>query len=79
MMEKAIETGDALMERFFYNGRFGGERAEQMLEKGVFVDGKVRKDILTSTEQGRITIEGRVRQIEFENTGGGVYRAFVSA
>lgn len=45
------------------------------LEGGVMVNGKVRKDVLTSVGQGTIIINGEVKRISFNNLGGGVYLA----
>ena len=77
-MEKAINTGDELIDLFFRYGRFGGFRSESLLEKGILVDSKVRSQILTSVGQGKTTIEGVVKVVNFESMGGGVYRAFVN-
>ena len=79
-MEKLIESGNELVEYFRIEykrlSNRVGKRSEVML-KGIFVDGRVRKDLLISTEQGRYTQDGEFFNVEFESSGGGVYRAFV--
>jgi hypothetical protein len=76
--QQAIKSANELNEHFFLIARHQSkERATKLLNDGVMVDGKVRKEVLTSIEQGKIILEGRVLKIQFENLGGGVYRAFV--
>ena len=74
-MEKAIESGEDLYEFFFRAKRIGGNVGEQRVTDGIFVDSKVRKEVLTSEKQGKITIGGSIKLIEFVDIGGGVYRA----
>jgi hypothetical protein len=50
---------------------------ERLFEKGVFVSSTVRKQILISPGQGRVVIGGRVRDIQWESVGGGVWRAYI--
>lgn len=76
--QQAIKSADELNEHFFIIARKQNkERAIKLLNDGVMINGKVRKEVLTSMEQGKITLEGRVLKIQFENLGGGVYRAYV--
>jgi hypothetical protein len=76
-MNKLIKTEGDLKEHFFILTRNNSYNVEDNIKKGVFVDGKIRKETLTSESQGKTVINGRVRQIKFENLGGGVYRAFI--
>ena len=45
---------------------------------GILIDTKLRKEILTGENSGKITIGGRVEKYVFENLGGGVYKCRVS-
>jgi len=75
-MEVLIDNGEQLKEWFFaVRKRYD---VQKLWDKGIFVNSKVRKDILIDVSQGKTIIEGRVRQIKFENVGGGVYRAYLS-
>ena len=44
-------------------------------DEGFMVTTKVRQQFLTSENQGKYIIKGRVEKIKFENLGGGVWRA----
>ena len=50
----------------------------EKLCEGVHVDSKVRREVLIGRNQGKIVLEGKVKEIEFERLGGGVYKAYVS-
>ena len=74
-MDKMIQGTSDLRELFFnYSKCFG---SYELLLRGVYVDGKTRKNVMIDIDQGKITLNGWVSNIEFENLGGGVYRAFV--
>ena len=45
---------------------------------GIYIDSKLRREILTGENSGKITIGGRVEEYVFENLGGGVYKCRVS-
>lgn len=45
--------------------------------ESVMVSGKIRKEVLTSENQGQFSHNGTVGVIEFESLGGGVYEAFI--
>lgn len=75
-MEIMIRSGEEFREWCF--NLTNNYRGKELLSKGLYINAKVRKDILTSTEQARIVLYGQVKQIEFENMNGGVYRAYVS-
>ena len=70
--ENLIKSSKDLKNFFFEN-----RKNDDNLEEGIMVSGKIRKKILISYDQGKITLEGRVERIRFENLGGSVYRAFV--
>ena len=70
MSEKLIQSQDDLRE-YFFNIR----RDRIAMDKGVMVTAGIRREILTSIEQGKIMLEGRVFRIGFDNLTGGVYLA----
>lgn len=76
-MIKSIQSADELVEMLFNIARKDKSRRVKKLQEGWFVDTKVRREIMTSVEQGRINLEGMFYTINFENKGGGVHRAFV--
>lgn len=49
----------------------------QALTRGIFVDGRLRKEILTGENQGRVIVNGCVLQIVFKSIGGGVYKVSI--
>jgi len=51
---------------------------KKLLSKGVYISSAIRREVLTSERQGRITINGTPTKIIFENNFGGVYRASVN-
>lgn len=55
-----------------------GWGVKKKLTAGIFVSSKIRKEVLTSNYQGKITLRGRVMMINFENHHGGVWRAYLS-
>ncbi len=75
-MDDLIKTGGELRQAFFdvstqndfHRGRFSGYK----------VRAKIRADILADGDQGRIVINGKVRNIDFESIGGGMWNATVS-
>lgn len=70
-----VNNAKELREIFFNYSQCNGSR--KLLFKGIYVDGKTRKSVMTDIDQARITLNGWVSSIEFENLGGGVYRAFI--
>jgi len=75
MMESLIQTGDELKEWFFSTRK--KHNANKLHSKGIYVNTKVRKEILTGINQGYFILEGKIEEIKFEALGGGVYRAFI--
>lgn len=67
-----IQTPDELKE-YFFNVR----KIESRLTEGIMVLTSIRKEILTDINQGKMILDGRVEKINFENMGGGVYRAYI--
>lgn len=70
-MNDAITTGDDLYDYFFRCTK------ARETDASVFVSTKIRKEVLLNEKQGSITLNGKVRKIEFENMGGGVWKAAV--
>ena len=76
-MKPYIETGEQLKEYFWSFARLSETRFIKYKNEGVLVTSKVRKEFLTSVDQGKIVVSGVVWKIDFHNLGGGVYRAFL--
>ena len=76
-MKPYIETGEELQKYFWSFRKLSTSNFIRSKNEGVMVTAKVRKEYLTSDYQGKITIDGIVWKIEFQNLGGGVYRAFL--
>ena len=66
--ERKIQSGNELHEWFF------ATRNNDRLSS-VMVDNNVRKDVLLGNNQGKITIDGTVKRIQFDNKTGGVWLA----
>ena len=76
--EQLIKTQEELYEHFMFCSRSNAsERIKKQIFEGVNVTSKIRRDVMTNNRQGKITIGGIVKQIVFENLGGGVYLAKV--
>ena len=79
-MEQLIQSSDELIEYFQMTYKRlscrVSKRSESML-KGIYVNAKIRKEVLTSVDQGKYVQDGEFFKVEFKNEGGGVYRAFV--
>lgn len=60
-----------------YFSRLGKSTATPMqkraFDKGVYVRSKIRVDVLTSEEQGRVIINGTPKRFKFTNKGSGVW------
>ena len=77
-MEALIQSGDELFEQFYqWYGIKPNNRGKELLERGVYVSTKVRREVMTSTHQGKIILGGKFHYIIFARNGGGVYRAFI--
>ncbi len=74
-MDAMLKNGDELIEWFL--ALASDPRAESKWHKGVCVSAKIRREILTCGRQGKLIVRGNVRAIQFENLGGGVYRAYL--
>ena len=72
MAEQYIQSAKELRE-YFFNIR----KRKTFMDRGVMIGAGIRRNVLTDIHQGRITLDGRVRMIAFDNMGGGVYRAHV--
>lgn len=71
-MTEAIRNAIELKQWFFEI-----RNDKKAMEKGIMVVSRVRKELLTSTDQGKTIVEGKVEIIKFENLTGGVYRAYI--
>ena len=69
-METLIQTADDLFQ-YFYGLR------KELQRKGVFVGTKIRRNVFVDERQGKIILDGQVKEINFEAIGGGVYRAYI--
>ena len=77
-MQSLVENGEELYKYFMDCSRpFMIKRVKKVLIEGVMVKSSVRADVLTNDRQGKITVNGSVRQIVFESMGGGVWLAKV--
>lgn len=47
---------------------------KKMFDKGVIIDTKLRREIMTGTNNNRTIINGTVMEYKYENLGGGVWR-----
>ena len=50
------------------------ELCSKELNKTAFVSTKVRRMVMTGMNQGKVTIDGRVKMYVFKSVGGGVYK-----
>lgn len=74
-MDRMIKSGEELI-IFFQDTIMVNSKGGKQFPVEAIVDGKVRKDILCSYNQGKFTANGRVRRISFKNLGGGVHKAY---
>lgn len=75
-MEPLINNGDELYEYFMNCSRpIAAKRVKKIPYEGVFVSSSVRKSVLTNERQGKITIGGTVKRIEFVDKSAGVWLA----
>lgn len=51
---------------------------QNILMKGIHIDAKLRREILTGDFGGKATIKGKVVEYTFKNLGGGVYSCTVT-
>ena len=75
MSDKAIESGSDLYE--WMHRATQKQFESKYANKGVMVSSKVRREVLTCVDQGKLLSRGQVVDIKFENIGGGVWRAYV--
>lgn len=52
---------------------------DRLWQKGIMIDTKLRRDILTGANEGKITINGIPEDYMFKSMAGGVYKCYVSA
>ena len=68
-----ITANEAKKYLFQSSRKISGKLSNQRAKLGIMVTTRVRGEILTDTEQGRITIDGTVKLFKFESMGGGVW------
>jgi len=56
----------------------GNLHTERLFKKGIMIDTKLRRDILTGKNAGKITLSGIVEDYMFKSMSGGVYKCYVS-
>jgi hypothetical protein len=77
MSVHAIQNADDLY-AYFENNAHDVEDfkpGRKRLYGGVLVSTKIRQSFLVDVRQGKITLNGRVREVLFRSLDGGVYRA----
>jgi len=72
-MSKQLIRSEKDLRGFFFDVR----KMPEKIKTGVMVTTAVRKEVLTSIDQGKMILEGRVVMIKFDNLSGGVYRAYI--
>jgi hypothetical protein len=72
---RRIRNEDELR-KFFYATLAGDASPVQKRrgEAGVMVDTKLRREVLTGIDEGKIIINGRVLSYQFKSLGGGVWK-----
>lgn len=73
---RRFQTEEHVREWAFSLVRAGGYRLKD-LKQGVYIDSKLRREILTGPTSGKIVLNGRVCQFEFASIGGGVWNVTV--
>lgn len=71
-MPDMFKNGEELYKFFTDN-----QKNSKIMNEKPMVSTKVRKDVLVDERQGKLIINGTVMRINFENIGGGVYKAFL--
>lgn len=74
MFESLVRNGSDLRQWFYDVHRMTPFNRDRALKDGVVVTSAIRKEIMIGDQTDRITIDGRVRKIVFENLGGGLWR-----
>ena len=72
-MKPLIQTATDVYQLLYQYSR--SDRRKELLSKGVYISSKIRKEILISENQGKITLDGQVKWINFKNKTGGVWLA----
>lgn len=75
-MSQLIENS-AELTNFFHKYKSLTPLQKKSYDRGVMVSSSVRKEFLTSVEQGRVICDGTSIEIKFKNLGGGVWLAYV--
>lgn len=75
-MQPEIENANQLI-AFFSSWPQASVPRKKTIQQGVYVTSQIRKEFLTSTNQGYIVVSGTHCRIEFENCQAGVWRAHI--
>ena len=76
IMKAAINDAKELV-RFFDRWIYTTTPMRKEIAQGVYVNSQIRRELLTSEDQGVIRIEAKHYQIQFEDMKGGVWRAHI--
>lgn len=74
-MEPYIKTPEDLYSWLTSLNRLSKYHLMKHLEEGIYVDTKIRRQVLASVDQGKWLFKGTPCHIIFENMSGGVWRA----
>ena len=72
-----IQSARDLIDHFHSLNNSQNDRNIQKIKTGVFILGKVKREILVANQQGTITLNGKVAKIKFESMGDGVVREWI--
>ena len=76
---RRFKTEAEVMEYFVDLSRVDNHSViKKLLEEGIMIDAKLRREILTGFNYGKVTINGLVEKYTFKNLGGGVYKCKVT-
>ena len=75
-MKAAINDAKELV-RFFDKWAYTTDPMRKQIAQGVYVNSHVRRELLTSEDQGIIHIEAKDYQVQFEDMKGDVWRAHI--
>lgn len=74
-MKELIRNEEELRDFFFGITNLPNSLRVRPAYNTVNVGTKVRREVMLSNDQGRIVMDGRVKQIVFKSLGGGVWNA----
>jgi len=77
--EQHIQSAEDLYE-WFHMANNRGKNFKQTIKNmwdGIYVSSAVRREVLLSVDAGKITLDGTVKQIKFQDMKDGVWRAHI--